>query len=104
RAISRFGNRYSAPAPSSPTRRSSALPGTYPPPVDPADPDLPDVARIVEGRDLHLQRTVRIVAASGDVGEDDLEQGAHAQSRGGQDRKSTRLNSSHVKISYAVCC
>src|SRR5690606_39508078 len=26
------------------------------------------------------------------------------QPRGGQDRKSTRLNSSHVKISYAVFC
>src|SRR5690606_41945181 len=24
--------------------------------------------------------------------------------RAGRDRKSTRLNSSHVKISYAVCC
>src|SRR5690606_40854855 len=27
-----------------------------------------------------------------------------AQFGGGQDRKSTRLNSSHVKISYAVFC
>src|SRR5690606_41714742 len=26
------------------------------------------------------------------------------RSRVAQDRKSTRLNSSHVKISYAVCC
>src|SRR5690606_41699232 len=31
--------------------------------------------------------------------------GRQAQQRGGQqDRKSTRLNSSHVKISYAVFC
>src|SRR5438874_7203400 len=31
---------------------------------------------------------------------------AAAQQRGGlaEDRKSTRLNSSHVEISYAVCC
>src|SRR5690606_39971433 len=31
---------------------------------------------------------------------------AHAAKRGRteRDRKSTRLNSSHVKISYAVCC
>src|SRR5690606_19668393 len=30
--------------------------------------------------------------------------GCEAVIRGGQDRKSTRLNSSHVKISYAVFC
>src|SRR5690606_41921656 len=29
--------------------------------------------------------------------------GGHAR-QGGQDRKSTRLNSSHVKSSYAACC
>src|SRR5690606_41749109 len=29
---------------------------------------------------------------------------AHARAGGGSDRKSTRLNSSHVKISYAVFC
>src|SRR5690606_40176275 len=28
----------------------------------------------------------------------------HLQDVGGEDRKSTRLNSSHVKISYAVFC
>src|SRR5699024_12694611 len=28
----------------------------------------------------------------------------HARRRAGQDRKSTRLNSSHVSISYAVFC
>src|SRR6266511_4701756 len=30
--------------------------------------------------------------------------GRRARCRGGRDRKSTRLNSSHVKISYAVFC
>src|SRR5690349_22878562 len=30
--------------------------------------------------------------------------GARAPGRGGLDRKSTRLNSSHVEISYAVFC
>src|SRR3712207_8744273 len=29
---------------------------------------------------------------------------AHALAEGGQDRKSTRLNSSHANISYAVFC
>src|SRR5690606_42001506 len=28
----------------------------------------------------------------------------HPDVKSGKDRKSTRLNSSHVKISYAVCC
>src|SRR5690606_39875239 len=32
------------------------------------------------------------------------EAGVHWRSRGDGDRKSTRLNSSHVKISYAVFC
>src|SRR2546430_11161041 len=30
--------------------------------------------------------------------------GAESRGRGGQDRKSTRLNSSHSQISYAVFC
>src|SRR5690554_7128143 len=30
--------------------------------------------------------------------------GAHADHREGENRKSTRLNSSHVRISYAVFC
>src|SRR5690349_22457126 len=30
--------------------------------------------------------------------------GVHHVGRGGEDRKSTRLNSSHVEISYAVFC
>src|SRR3989442_10823193 len=45
-----------------------------------------DVRRDLIGRALHL----------------DEEDGGHARS--GRDRKSTRLNSSHVRISYAVFC
>src|SRR5690606_40330428 len=35
---------------------------------------------------------------------DDIDRDSHAFVYGVQDRKSTRLNSSHVKISYAVFC
>src|SRR3712207_7066132 len=38
------------------------------------------------------------------VGDDDLLRGARPVVAGGQDRKSTRLNSSHANISYAVFC
>src|SRR5690606_41039017 len=60
--------------------------------------------------------TIRVVAIAGDVADDEpgmaCTQGfvrqAHARRSPGrqvlQDRKSTRLNSSHVKISYAVFC
>src|SRR5690606_41484521 len=41
-------------------------------------------------------------AAIGDARRDDS--GVVERERGGLDRKSTRLNSSHVKISYAVFC
>src|SRR5690606_39758222 len=34
----------------------------------------------------------------------DRKRAGHAGAGAGQDRKSTRLNSSHVKISYAVFC
>src|SRR6266699_5115353 len=35
---------------------------------------------------------------------DDAGDEGHRRQRAGQDRKSTRLNSSHVRISYAVFC
>src|SRR3712207_7781368 len=38
------------------------------------------------------------------VGGGGVERGAGGQSDGRQDRKSTRLNSSHANISYAVFC
>src|SRR5690606_39863299 len=50
--------------------------------------DAIDIAFAVEGPERHLAR----LGAHAGLGELDA----------GQDRKSTRLNSSHVKISYAV--
>src|SRR5690554_7295259 len=38
------------------------------------------------------------------IGEPEQPQGAHRKEQAPQDRKSTRLNSSHVRISYAVFC
>src|SRR5690606_4500816 len=72
------------------------------PPRDPEHADLP-VAPRLPGDPLHgLDRVERLVA--------DRERAldavriARAANIDAQDRKSTRLNSSHVKISYAVFC
>src|SRR5690606_41503306 len=46
----------------------------------------------------HVRRTEDRAQSAGDAGGDDGPAGAR------RDRKSTRLNSSHVKISYAVFC
>src|SRR5690606_40247146 len=43
-------------------------------------------------------------ARGGDRGDPADDQPRRSRGRGGGDRKSTRLNSSHVKISYAVFC
>src|SRR5690606_31752942 len=53
-------------------------------------------------RSLHesLERTLRTVKQ----GRSELQRGGGAGTAAGADRKSTRLNSSHVKISYAVFC
>src|SRR5690606_40754483 len=79
--------------PSFPTRRSSDL---LPPLCSrPRQPCPPDRALIVSR-----------IAANGAVGPVCVlppPQGKTAR-RGRKDRKSTRLNSSHVKISYAVFC
>src|SRR5690606_39401174 len=89
--------------PSSPTRRSSDLP------LRAGEADAPEAARRgLLGDDLgdvqpRQRRTVaderqravqRVVGADHEVGADALQ----------LDRKSTRLNSSHVKSSYAVFC
>src|SRR3712207_7269560 len=53
--------------------------------------------------DLHrrqLQELLHLLAVLGDVGRQLTERA----DVGGQDRKSTRLNSSHANISYAVFC
>src|SRR5690606_41638249 len=49
---------------------------------------------------------IKLLIGHGDVGGEVHPLFAHGADTpgGGPDRKSTRLNSSHVKISYAVCC
>src|SRR5690606_41826947 len=83
--------------PSFPTRRSS---------------DLEDLRHVAVGEAVeHQQREAAVdLAESGDPRIDPLEPRiAHRRfgeqaARCFEDRKSTRLNSSHVKISYAVFC
>src|SRR5206468_6665587 len=70
--------------------------GGVPPGGDAADPrDRNGDARIASQRSHHVER-------------DGLDRGAAVAAVGGatahQDRKSTRLNSSHDQISYAVFC
>src|SRR5690606_42161727 len=86
--------------PSFPTRRSS------------------DLAQAAVAQRVQVQRTRQpVLEAAGGVGglvlevEADAGKGRHASAAPGpagiasiRDRKSTRLNSSHVKISYAVFC
>src|SRR5690606_41047395 len=87
------------PLPSFPTRRSSDLRADRPPAIErPSD--------VVDGDQLpvgHLEHPVTVVEHVSVVGDHD---GGDSVLVGfsGQDRKSTRLNSSHVKISYAVFC
>src|SRR5690606_41944613 len=63
--------------------------------------------RLVTATLDHLQRHVEL-AGLGQVGDDQLRildlDVMPALDVSGRDRKSTRLNSSHVKISYAVFC
>src|SRR5690606_41564258 len=87
---------YSRLVPSFPTRRSSDLGGGV----------LCGAAGAVPADRLRLVRTVldlhpglRVPAAA-----DPRLAGRRHHALPGADRKSTRLNSSHVKISYAVFC
>src|SRR5690606_40462906 len=61
-------------------------------------------ARAVVRRGPHHRPQGGVVVVQ--PGQDGSQQDAGMDARGGQplDRKSTRLNSSHVKISYAVFC
>src|SRR5207249_11785485 len=59
---------------------------------------VPDGARVADDR-AHL-----VVGDAELVRRDHGERGAQAADVGRADRKSTRLNSSHVSISYAVFC
>src|SRR5690606_41173362 len=94
------------PRPPFPTRRSSDLQ------IDrnPARPQLPGQT-LGEGLQRRLGSGIDRQAAERDTfpdiavdGDDAAAVGEVAQRRLCGDRKSTRMNSSHVKISYAVFC
>src|SRR5205814_9603541 len=72
-----------------PTRRSSDLPGLG----DPEDPLLPELGAVAAQVGDELAQDVGGLLRTG-----------VAIHLGRQDRKSTRLNSSHLGISYAVFC
>src|SRR5699024_12195843 len=83
-----------------PTRRSSDLDR-----LGAGDDGLGDVARLVEATVGDDRDPGRVGGERGVVDGGDLrgpDPGHHAG--GAEDRKSTRLNSSHVSISYAVFC
>src|SRR5204862_6830116 len=53
---------------------------------------------------LHVFHDVHLIARARDVVQADDHDGRRGPGLGELDRKSTRLNSSHVEISYAVFC
>src|SRR3712207_7451958 len=65
-------------------------------------------SRVHAGRPVHLPRLRPVVERSGDRrgghGHRSTGGGRPSDHRGDADRKSTRLNSSHANISYAVFC
>src|SRR5438067_7474275 len=69
-----------------------------------ADGVLRQVA-VAEGQTVPVGSVVAVIAAAGEAVGDDRHHAPHRDRLPlGQDRKSTRLNSSHVSISYAVFC
>src|SRR5690606_39884238 len=91
-----------------PTRRSSdlavvpaqeaAAPSA---PVSQTDPISPSEAQVDAVADARREAVDAAPAAAPETGADDEER-KKAERLAKRDRKSTRLNSSHVKISYAV--
>src|SRR5207249_10658807 len=77
-----------------------ALPILLEPAGDHRHPEVEEVAAEVRERDARRLADGRVVGRQ-EAGEVDVE--VRLQ-RGPLDRKSTRLNSSHVSISYAVFC
>src|SRR5690606_42056638 len=77
--------------PSFPTRRSSDLSPPAPPPGSPGGPEAPSPGRQTTPRAPNRPSEPPNCGKSSPGG-------------GRRDRKSTRLNSSHVKSSYAVFC
>src|SRR5690606_42014332 len=67
---------------------------------------LPDALLLAPGRVEDLRTLAHATGVDPDVGElaEERVDSDLGHQRGERDRKSTRLNSSHVKISYAVFC
>src|SRR5690625_6911230 len=61
-------------------------------------------ARLRGTQDSDLRLELQLRTDRADPSEEDLELPVLRRVRTGRDRKSTRLNSSHVAISYAVFC
>src|SRR5690606_41719867 len=97
-----YCQRYQSNRPSFPTRRSSDLVETAQSDVQSAEAAL-DEARARFERQRELQRQGAISAQELETVRSAYLQ-AQAAREAALDRKSTRLNSSHVKISYAVFC
>src|SRR5690606_40983557 len=98
------------PAPSSPPFSACCLPRA-PPPTDASPLSLHDALPISADRcGVRHHRGVgmgqHLPGHPGQLsgGEGRLDEGVVGEMADYQDRKSTRLNSSHVKISYAVFC
>src|SRR5699024_12249548 len=96
-------------------------PGRYPPPLHDALPILPSSSSWVSWKDVNWMKSSRLLkrgrcsARLGQplqrfsllqrIGKPSLSHPrTHLPGRSSGDRKSTRLNSSHVSISYAVFC
>src|SRR5947207_4196588 len=56
------------------------------------------------GADAHPERRVRVLGGVGGELALHIDRALHGATRAREDRKSTRLNSSHTVISYAVFC
>src|SRR5690606_42092572 len=98
------GRSSRAALPSFPTRRSSDLSGS----TDPKAAIHSDVAQFEgfvneAGDDVSVQDDAVRIASIDDKAFGNLHGNGHRDAAG-KDRKSTRLNSSHVKSSYAVFC
>src|SRR5207302_4236400 len=99
RALSRVG-RAAAPAGGDTLRRPAEAPRSR---ARPRDAAADSAARRAVGRTLAAGRPARLRQAAGGQRRRDRDRHGRAE-RPPRDRKSTRLNSSHVKISYAVFC
>src|SRR5207249_10618780 len=94
---SSFFSNAPAPTPTSTLSLHDALPIS--------DPTLrPHGFTLRQADLLDLDETARDLVAAGYERVDQVEDRGQFAIRGGLDRKSTRLNSSHVSISYAVFC